>query len=466
MNQVGIHLANGTQDIARVISLGCHHHLALEMQADYLSRCPGERYLRLWHQPQDDPRQVIERARQYNGITPHIIPWNEANIETNLSYRSIAESFLSLALLVDATTILHWPALSPSRGYREHAAEWLPAARVADVVDIHAYGSAAQILEICDWYHSVLPDKELLLTEVNPGAGNRFDQGWWAAEYLALTTALLERPWVIAAIGFIWEWHQPDMHLPQTVDWLGQPIEQAVRAASKPERRPNHSNNSNSSGGGNVSTYHLGNIDITDLRNALPRHATARYDGRSLTAIKRIVIHHSASAASTTAEAMARYHVDHHGWPSIGYHFVVTSAGEIQYVNDHTLITYGVSGQNDDTVHICLPGDFTNAPPPEAQLAATRKFIDNYRLAMGQSYPVVAHREIGDSSCPGDTWPSWRGRLVDAAPAVDWRAEAERLRRELEAATATIAERNAAIENYRAYLSNIGRLASAGLQKG
>jgi hypothetical protein len=56
---------------------------------------------------------------------------------------------------------------------------------------------------------------------------------------------------------------------------------------------------------------------------------------------------------------------------------------------------------------------------------------------------------------------------------VDWRAEAERLRRDLEAATATIAERNtilaernAAIENYRAYLQNIGRLASAGLQKG
>jgi len=49
---------------------------------------------------------------------------------------------------------------------------------------------------------------------------------------------------------------------------------------------------------------------------------------------------------------------------------------------------------------------------------------------------------------------------------VDWRAEAERLRRELETATATIAERNAAIENYRAYLANIGRLAQTGLQKG
>ncbi len=44
-NLFGIHLANGAQDITRVISLGCHHHLALEMQADYLSHCPGERYL-------------------------------------------------------------------------------------------------------------------------------------------------------------------------------------------------------------------------------------------------------------------------------------------------------------------------------------------------------------------------------------------------------------------------------------
>ncbi len=172
-------------------------------------------------------------------------------------------------------------------------------------------------------------------------------------------------------------------------------------------------------GGETMSTFHLGSIDIVDLRDSLPVHATLKYDWRLMQAIKRIVIHHSATSVTATAEQFARYHVDHHGWPGIGYHFVVTANGEIQYVNDHTLITYGVENQNADTVHICLPGDFTSAPPPEAQLQATRRLIDNYRLAMGQVYPVVGHRDIGDSSCPGDTWPQWRGRLIDAAPASD-----------------------------------------------
>lgn len=215
-----------------------------------------------------------------------------------------------------------------------------------------------------------------------------------------------------------------------------------------------------------MATFRLGNIDITDLRNALPRHATLRYDSRPITAIKRLVIHHSASAASTTAEAMARYHIDHHGWPGIGYHFVVTTDGTIQYVNDHTLITYGVSGQNDDTVHICMVGDFTGITPPEAQLAATRKLIDNYRHAMGQPYPVVGHSDIGDSSCPGDTWPSWRGRLADAAPAVDWEAEAWMYRSKYETASAELATAKTRIQWLESYVSQINKLASQAMQKG
>ncbi len=177
--------------------------------------------------------------------------------------------------------------------------------------------------------------------------------------------------------------------------------------------------------GGNM-FYRLGTIDIEDLRGSLPRHATLKYERRNLGTIKRIVIHHSASAPTTTAEAMARYHVDTNSWPGIGYHFVVTADGRIQYVNDHTLITYGVAGQNADTVHICLPGDFTSAPPPAAQLAATKSLIDNYRLAMGQSYPIVGHRDIADSSCPGDTWPRWKGQLMGEIiinPSVDYKVK-------------------------------------------
>jgi hypothetical protein len=248
-NLAGIHLANGPQDIARVVSLGCDHYLALDLPRygdtpsgiEYLQQCPGSRYLRLTHRATDSTADIVASAkRAYERGIRDVTPWNEANIESpDLTYAQVADHFLAVRKKVTdlGGLILHLPPLSPSRGYREHAAEWLPAARMADVVDVHAYGSCQQILEIVDWYHSVLPDKELLLTEVNAGAGNVFDQAWWAREYLALLEALQSRPWCIAAIGFIWQWHRPDMALPTTVDWIGQPIEAAVRNARKPERR-------------------------------------------------------------------------------------------------------------------------------------------------------------------------------------------------------------------------------------
>lgn len=239
MTKAGVHLANGSQDIARVIALGCGHHLALEMQAEYLAQCPGENHMRLWRKASDDLDTILATMHfWWQSGWRSLIPWNEANIESpEMSYSQIAAAFIALsdALQPREGIVLHWPALSPSRGYRERAADWLPAARLADIVDVHAYGSAAQILEILDWHHSQLPDKEILLTECNPGAGNGFDQAWWATEYLTLLAEADKRPWLRACIGFIWQWHNPDMTLPTTVDWIDQPIEAAVRNRPKEE---------------------------------------------------------------------------------------------------------------------------------------------------------------------------------------------------------------------------------------
>jgi hypothetical protein len=202
-------------------------------------------------------------------------------------------------------------------------------------------------------------------------------------------------------------------------------------------------------GGGAMATYHLGNTDIADLRATLPR-GVGVYGTRQISAIKRLVIHHSATPATTTAEQMARYHIGTHGWPGIGYHFVVTTSGEIQYTADHTMVTNGVSYENADTVHVCLVGDFTSAPPPAAQLAATKRLIDNYCLAMGQRYPVVGHRDIAHAddptACPGDTWTQWRAALIDAP--TDYQAE-------LLAARKTIAAQNNELASLR------GKIAAA-----
>jgi len=233
MNKYGIHLANGAQDIQRIVSCGFTHYLALEMQVDYLAQCPGERYLRLWNKPGDDAIDIADGIRDYLGITTDIIPWNEANIETDLSYAEIAACFNEVCDVIDGDVTLHWPALSPSRYYQAYVAHWLPAAERADVVDVHCYGTCEEMLEIVDWYRRVLPGKPLLITEFNFGAGRQVDPNWWAQEALRFYAALYERPEVMAACGFIWKWYNPDIALPTTVDWQDQPIEAVVRAALK-----------------------------------------------------------------------------------------------------------------------------------------------------------------------------------------------------------------------------------------
>lgn len=234
MNKYGIHLANGPQDIERIISCGFAHYIALEMQADYLARCPGERYLRLWHKADAPTEQIAASCVKWSERFRHIVPWNEANVETTyLGYRGIARRFLLLLDAVQDVCTLHWPALSPSQMYRAYATDWLPAASRAPIVDIHCYGSCQDMLEVVDWYRHVLPGKPLLISEFNFGVGRYVDPWWWADEALRFYEALYDRPEVIGACGFIWQWYNPDTTVVTPVDWIDQPIEDVIRQAKK-----------------------------------------------------------------------------------------------------------------------------------------------------------------------------------------------------------------------------------------
>jgi N-acetyl-anhydromuramyl-L-alanine amidase AmpD len=199
-----------------------------------------------------------------------------------------------------------------------------------------------------------------------------------------------------------------------------------------------------------MATFKVGNIEVIDLRESLPRSSSLSYDARGLGQIEQIVIHHSATP-DTTAEAIASYHVNTLGWPGIAYHFLVHSDGRIEYTNGVEVISYGVARRNDNTMHICMPGDFTTVQPGETQIVATRLLIDNLRYAMGQAYPVVGHKEIAPpdyaTSCPGATWVLWRDRLVGNAPVPSWQSIAA----EFEARAKTAEAK---------YMDTLGRLTS------
>lgn len=141
-------------------------------------------------------------------------------------------------------------------------------------------------------------------------------------------------------------------------------------------------------------------LKIIDKTNFLMRSSSKRYASRTLDKINQIVVHHSATIGQT-AEDYARYHVLSNQWPGIGYHFVIEKTGAVILCNPLTTISYGVSGHNTPSIHICLSGNFMKEKPTPKQLKSLSKLIVHLRRQVPQHLGVFGHRDYGQTSCPG-----------------------------------------------------------------
>ena len=154
---------------------------------------------------------------------------------------------------------------------------------------------------------------------------------------------------------------------------------------------------------------------IENIVGQLPVHPTARYKTRST--INTAVIHHSATPVTTTPWAIANYHVAIRGYPQIAYHYLAYNNGRVYQVNEDTTLSWHAgdgtnhpNNENNKAVGIALVGDFTKAPPPEAQLVATRELLAHLQDKYGP-LRVIGHREgwyrgkYGvPTACPGDAF--------------------------------------------------------------
>lgn len=157
--------------------------------------------------------------------------------------------------------------------------------------------------------------------------------------------------------------------------------------------------------------------EIQDIVDDLPKHATKVYPTRSLQDITTLTIHHTVSPPDRPIEQIAAYHVDHNGWPGIGYHYVIKDTGEIFQTNYLETKSYHAGSYNapgDEnlwSVGIALQGDFTLSPPPQAQLDAAKWLVELLKgpLLGLQLNSVLGHREMpgAQTQCPGNTYPAW-----------------------------------------------------------
>lgn len=188
---------------------------------------------------------------------------------------------------------------------------------------------------------------------------------------------------------------------------------------------------------------------MNDITNDLPNNGPWP---EKRTRTESIVVHHSATSSTTSPEAIADYHVKTKGMPHIQYHALVYWNGATYQVNEWDDLVYhagcGYStpeNANNFSIGVCLIGDFTDHVPPDAQIRAFKELYLYLNVKFDAILEVVGHKECYGvmTQCPGDTWPSWKNRLVDIPipvkkPLTKVRWNAEETVRDLEQVVAVL----------------------------
>lgn len=136
---------------------------------------------------------------------------------------------------------------------------------------------------------------------------------------------------------------------------------------------------------------------LVDFRNKVKRHPFRKFPVLSLKGKTTIAVHHSLTRqglGGSNAESYAMYHVDTHGWPSIGYSYVIEPDGIIKFCNDIELRTYHVGDHNNYVVGVCLTGDFRYEKPTKAQEESLRNLVNGLQKAYPHLKYVKGHNEF------------------------------------------------------------------------
>ena len=124
---------------------------------------------------------------------------------------------------------------------------------------------------------------------------------------------------------------------------------------------------------------------------------------RNINDIRRIAIHHSATASGNTATFENFWRTQPSmGAPNAigGYHEVILLNGDIELNYLPTLISYGVGGQNADTYHICVVGNFAQTQLGGVQLQV---LLERIRFNVNRFPNVIFDRVLGHREFPNQS---------------------------------------------------------------
>lgn len=154
--------------------------------------------------------------------------------------------------------------------------------------------------------------------------------------------------------------------------------------------------------------FHRGNLEISEEEAAGKALPLKDPGSKKMKDINRIVIHHSATETGNAAVFRVLHRVVN-GWNDIGYHFVIGNGslsgdGEIEEGRKLPFTGAHAKGGNEDSIGICLVGNFNNYLPTPAQIDSLGfllvKLKGEYSISRDS---VTLHRLVKGSSteCPG-----------------------------------------------------------------
>jgi N-acetylmuramoyl-L-alanine amidase len=161
---------------------------------------------------------------------------------------------------------------------------------------------------------------------------------------------------------------------------------------------------------------------IVDISANLPTNPQAPpYQRRPRGAIRRFIIHHTATSPQVTVQRIAEFQTQRQNKPGIAYHFCITAAGEIFQTQPLEVVSLHAGQYSADSLGVCLIGNFTTTPPLAPQLNAAAALLAQVANDLGLSLDantVLGHRELVNTQSPGATWPAWKTNLINRARAI------------------------------------------------
>lgn len=128
----------------------------------------------------------------------------------------------------------------------------------------------------------------------------------------------------------------------------------------------------------------------------------------------KIIVHHSASPHTQSVEVIENYHLSL-GWEGVGYHYLITWEGEVWKGRPEHYHGAHCKGQNNNSIGICLIGNFSQETPSNAQIDALRGLLDDIcsRYSISKIEP---HRAYANKDCYGTNLADdWASKLLDSS---------------------------------------------------